>query len=332
MMMRPSRWSSRLPLHLLIIVFLSSPFLSIPNEAGAEKSAADIQYAQEMILKGQSLLKKKQYRAAISYFERSQARVPEVNNLFMIGAIYTKLKDCPQALNYWSEAQKLCGRCALSEKLDTAIIKHTSPCSVDISVQSLPRAQVNIDGKFLGDTPYLGRVLHGSHQVTLSSVGHQPQVIRVQATSNRPVNIDITLAPQGTLLGVNPEKSKPAFTPPSPPPSVNYASPSTIVSSNAGMPAEAWLAAEEAADKQRGSSKVFKQTFMITGLVLGMSSIGLYGYTRYKHASLVESAKTNFQANPALANEASNAASLQFTSGVLLSLSALSLATSLLVF
>ena len=105
----------------------------------------DIQYAQDMIQKGQVLLKKKQYRKAISYFKRSHARVPDTKNLFTLGAIYSKLDDCPQALTYWSEAQNMCGRCSLASKLDQVIMKHTQTCSSEISIQSLPRAIVSIE-------------------------------------------------------------------------------------------------------------------------------------------------------------------------------------------
>ena len=166
-------------------------------------SRSDIQYAQEMIQKGRSLLKNKNYRTAISYFERSQARVPEVNNLFTIGAIYTKLRDCPQALKYWEAAQLMCGRCALSAKLERAILKHTDSCSTELSVQSIPRAQVLIDGERVGITPHLGRILHGTHMIQLIANGYKSESIRIQADQGRAVNVDLTLHMIGSLAGTS---------------------------------------------------------------------------------------------------------------------------------
>ena len=310
-----------------ISIFLIVAILLNLGPVWAEQSTEDIRYAQDMILKGQSFLKKKRYRKAISYFKRSHARVPEVNNLFMIGALHTKLNECSQALKFWTEAQVMCGRCALSTKLDTAIIKHTSDCSVEISIQSLPRAQINIDGQVVGVTPYLARTLYGSHIVRLSAIGHKAHIVKARASRGRPISIDVTLVPEGSLLGV---KSKE--------PSDQTDTARQLLSqphvpqlaSNPGMPAEDWLAAEELAEYQRTQDKMLKKILTITGVVLGVGAIGLYSYTVHKHSMFRGRNPRTTEDKLALSEESRTAGEIQVASAVLAGLSVSTLMVPLL--
>ena len=308
------------------IMSYSSPYnLNLVHaRSKIETKEQKIKYAQEMIQKGQALLKKKRYREAIGFFQKSHDRVPDVKNLFTLGAIYSKLKLCPQALSYWNEAQIMCGRCSLATQLDQAILKHTQSCSSEVSVQSIPRAQLLIDGIKFGETPYTGRLLHGTHTILLQSRGYQTQSFRVQADANRPVNVDATLMPAGAQLGIQ-GTSVPKKTRPIP----NVARP--VINSNpSSVPADLWFKAEESASKRRQSNIKWKTSLMVTGIVGGGVALGLYAYSRNKYRVLDESLKQGSPQNKALYKESVTAKNLQITSVVLGVVSSLALSSSFL--
>ena len=90
----------------LFLALITVSLCSFPTQAKRrnkavqrrEQSSDAIKYAQDMIQEGQKRLKRKKYREAIPFFERSQRRVPDVKNLYTLGAIYKKLNNCPKAL------------------------------------------------------------------------------------------------------------------------------------------------------------------------------------------------------------------------------------------
>ena len=281
------------------------------NPRRLNQESDNIQQAQNMIQTGQSLLKQKKYRAAIPYFERSHTRVPDVKNLFTLGAIYSKLKQCPKALSYWTSAQVMCGRCGLSSQLDQAIMKHTRSCSTELSVQSLPRAKVIIDQQEVGETPYTGRLLHGTHTLILNTLGHLSHKVRIQADRDRPVNIDVVLTPEGRQLGVTNQKSPSPLKPPL------SQRPAVKPIAEQSVSAEAWLRAEEINKQSRAERRILKTTLISSGVVLGLSALGLYAYTTDRYRALKEKEKTTVMRDKNLYNQAQTADNVQTVSGVL---------------
>lgn len=286
-----------------------------------EQGSDAIRYAQEMIQEGQKLLKRRKYRQAIPFFERSQRRVPDVKNLYTLGAIYKKLKNCPKALDYWSLAQKNCDDCGLSTQIDQALLNHTKSCSIGVSIQSLPRALVLLDGERFGETPYTGRLLLGAHKLELRSQGHIPYVQYLQVNKGSAVTLDIVLKPVGQQLGLaqNTPKQNPAQKLRNP--SLNGSMPPAI---QEAVPAEEWFRAEEVANTQSKQSKI-QIIVASTGVAMGLSALGLYAYSLYEYNNLLEIKQNNALQNLSLANQADKADSMQTTSRFLAVLSAISL-------
>ena len=317
--------------HLIIHIGLLLLFLTLDMGMVAAKSTVldqqsdNIQAAQDMIQKGQRLLKQKKYRAAIKYFERSHTRVPDVKNLFTLGAIYSKLKQCPKALSYWTSAQIMCGRCGLSSQLDQAIMKHTKSCSTELSVQSLPRAKVIIDQQEVGETPYTGRLLHGTHTLVLSTLGHLNHQVRIQADRGRPVNIDVVMTPKGRQPRLSNQERLPSLQPPlsRPPPVKPIAKPS--------LPAEDWLRAEQINEQSRQGRRILKTVLLSSGVILGLSALGLYAYTTDRYRVLKDKTRTNYEQDEDLYKQAMTADTIQTTSGVLGVISLIAISSTLLI-
>lgn len=314
----------RLSNFMLVITFsmLFRPHLAEGKRNEIDHNPDHIKYAQDMIQKGQSLLKKKIYRAAIPYFKRSHDRIPDVKNLYTLGAIYSKLKQCPQALSYWLSAQVMCGRCGLSNQLDLAVRKHTESCSSEVSVQSLPRAKVVIDGQEVGDTPYTSRLLHGTHTLSLATVGYSKYQIRVQADRGRSVNVDVALKPQGRQRVSSPPQTPNMTTQPS---LIQMMRPPLQTS----IPADEWLKAEEAADQSRNKNKLLKNTLIGSGVILGLGSLGLFAYSLHKHGVLLDKKSSAMTKDNNLFQQAQQAEVMQMTSRVIGALGIISIASTL---
>ena len=292
-----------------------------------EQSGDAFRYAQEMIQEGRKRLKRKKYREAIPFFERSQRRVPDVKNLYTLGAIYKKLKNCPKALEYWTRAQADCDNCGLSMQIDQAILQHTKSCSTEISIQSLPRATVLLDGEMFGETPYAGHLLIGTHKLELRSQGHLPYVQRLQVNTNTAITLDVVLQPIGQSMGSSMGASKQGS------PQALFGQPvkpSMPTAVQQAVPAEERFKAEEIAKQSSKQSKL--QIAMASiGVVMGLSSLGLYAYSLYEYNRLVEIKQNNATKNLSLANQADQASSFQATSRFLAVLSGLSLGSLLLI-
>ena len=293
-----------------------------------EQGSSDaIRYAQEMLQEGQKRLKRKKYREAISFFERSQLRVPDVKNLYTLGAIYKKLKNCPKALEYWTQAQARCNDCGLSTQIDQAILQYTKSCSTEISIQSLPRATVLLDGQMSGETPYSGRLLIGTHKLELRSQGHIPYIQRLQVNQDTAITLDVVLQPVGQNLSRRMNHAK-------------QGSPQNLIEQpvksimppamQEAVPAEEWFKAEEVA-KHRSKPNKLKLLLASTGVVTGLSSLGLYAYSLYEYNKLLELKQNNGSKNLSLANQADNANSLQTTSRFFAVVSSLSLGSLLFI-
>ena len=311
----------------LILAVIAISLCSFPTQAKRRKKAVQsreqssdaIKYAQDMIQEGQKRLKRKKYREAIPFFERSQQRVPDVKNLYTLGAIYKKLNNCPKALDYWNQAQARCKECGLSVQIDQALLQHTKACSTKVSIQSLPRAIVLLDGERSGETPYTGRLLIGAHKLELRSQGHIPYVQRLQVKREIPMTLDIVLQPVGQQLGLptkslsNPEqdlRNRP----------LNTLKPSMQDS----VPAEEWFKAEKVA-KSRSKQTKLQIIMASTGVVMGLSALGLYAYSQSEYNKLQELKASNNSQNLLLADDADNGDLMQKNARFLAVLSAFSL-------
>lgn len=244
-------------------------------------STKDMNYAQSQLKKGQRLLRKRQYKAALPYFKRSHERVPDVKTVYTIGAIYKKLRRCPDAFAAWTEAERLCNTCALSQQITESLLKYTADCSGEVSIQSLPKAAIIIDGKPSGFTPFNGRLLLGSHYIELRAAAHHDIRRREVLAAGRSLQLDITMTPDGPQLGV----AEPVR--PIPSPHVPELSPP-----RATEPTTQWLSAEEVSRKPKGSgSRGLKIGMNALSAALLLTSIGLWTYSYTEKASILEEAE-----------------------------------------
>ncbi len=319
--------SMSLLLSLLLVSNHLMPTVYAQEISQADQSIDAIQYAQDMIQEGQKRLKKKQYREAIPFFERSQQRVPDVKNLYTLGAIYKKLSNCPKALDYWTQAQKDCQNCGLGAQIDQALLQHTKACSTEVSIQSLPRALVLIDGEKLGETPYSGRLLVGTHQLELRSQGHIPYVQRVQANRDQALTLDVVLKPVGQQLGLPMEPVQIKANQ-----NVRVQSfDETMSPPIQAVAADDWFRAEAQANATYSKHQKLRSVLFTTGVILGASALGLYSYSVYKYNVLLDLSKTNTNQDMSLANQANQAELMQNSSGVLMVLSGLTLGSLLFI-
>ena len=287
-------------------------------------SAADLKFAQEQIMKGQKLLRAKKYREALPYFQRSQSRVPDVKTLYTLGAIHTKLKSCISAFEYWRDAQKLCGGCDFQDRISSSILRHTDECAGEISLQSLPRAEVLIDGQAVGFTPFNQRLLLGSHYLELQATGHIPLRQRIELIRGRPFLLDITLEPDGPQLGV----SSPPFT------STESQQPDETFRPDRPLEPPQWLSPEEVTQADSSQTSYLKITLYVTSAVMAVTALGLYGYSSSKFQDLIEERDNLRMTNSPVVNsdlrtERDHTQTMYHASILLGSVSAVTLITSL---
>jgi hypothetical protein len=296
----------------------------------------NIQQAQNLQIKGRKLLKIKKFRGALACFEESHQRVPDLKNLVIIGAIHIKLNQCKGAFNAWRSALQMCAGCSNTQEIKSKISRYTRRCASAIELKSRPRAQVEIDGVFVGHTPYQGVLLVGKHRLTLNAVGYDPiRQIRV-VHPNKPLKIDIDLTPKGRLLGQQPIKNttstRRSSIQPQPQPTAAPSSrdqPRLIpMTSPAALTPTFQVDLNEHIRVDPYVS--LRRGLWITSGLLGLGAGATYYYSlsEYKELSTL-SALRSVAPNPELRQRANRAEMFHTTSGVMLALSAASLVVNL---
>ena len=327
-------------------IYVSSYKLSLLSQVYAKSrtSAEEIQYAQNLQIKGRRLLKRKKYREALKSFQESHRQVPDIKNLVIIGAIHVKLDQCQGAFNAWQSALKMCAGCQRTQEIKTKISKYTTQCSSTVEVNSRPRAHVNIDGIFVGKTPYRGRLLVGKHQLKISAVGYDPIHRVSEVQPYQPIKIDVDLIPAGQLLGQSPYPS-PKVTPTLKPiqqalPPQNHPQ-SQLNRSNRVHRSKPILTMISPAiitptyqndlndQVQIDPHMSLRRGLWLTTVILGIGAGGAYYYSSSEHKDLTTlSTRPSVGPNPELHQRANRAKMFQTTSGVMFALSATSLITS----
>jgi hypothetical protein len=135
-------------------------------------STHQLEQAQQALLSGQLLLRKKNYRQALKAFKRSYDFAPDIKVLMTIGAIYKKLDQCSDGYNIWLKAYSLCNQCDLKDLINKQWRSSTYNCSRAVSLKSIPNASIRMNGKMIGRTPMSIPLLFGSHYLEVSSRAH----------------------------------------------------------------------------------------------------------------------------------------------------------------
>ena len=170
---------------------------SQPTSQGSEVSMA-MRVAREQIIKGELLQQQGRYTEAIEAFKHAQRLHPDLLNLITIATLYDELADCASAYEAWMDVVTACTKgCEFQREARARFLEKTAPCTSTLSLSSLPSAEVTIDGREVGATPLKLPVLHGSHTLTLSAIGHalyREHLVTDESSAHRV--IDITLKPQ----------------------------------------------------------------------------------------------------------------------------------------
>lgn len=296
--------------------------------ASAESSNfSEVQEAQNLMIEGRKMLAQSKFRRALDLFKRAHRLVPDVKTAVIIGAIYVKLDRCVDAFKSWQDGLKLCGACGKAEEIRDKLHRYTSQCASSIRVESTPRAQVAINQKFVGDTPYQGMILRGKHEIQVSALGYQTRrVIRI-AKPPQPLSERLDLSPEGRLLGAprGQQLLPPPPLPPPPPPSLTIMNPTAVTPSFQEDPQGNQLHGNL---ELKARNRRIRNGLWISSLALGLGAGGITIWTESEFKALQKRSKSNSMAKDDLYTRSTKAGGWQTTARVMGVFSGVALITS----
>lgn|GEM_PF-2954830 len=175
--------------------------------------------AQEHIIQAQRALDRGDLTAALASFQRAQQLAPDVKNLISIADLHQRRGDCPSAYAAWTVALRECADCKYKDMIFGRFVEGTRPCTLPLTITSMPSAQVRLDGVELWRTPVQIPALHGTHTVELSELGYVSVAQRVLVDpSQERADLDVILYLVSSAQGARLSAPAVDWTPPPSPP------------------------------------------------------------------------------------------------------------------
>jgi tetratricopeptide (TPR) repeat protein len=208
----------------LVVAVAAAPAI-VPAEA-----ASDLAEARARFERGSELYERGRYRDAIAEFEAAYRLRPHGTIHYNVAQCREKLGEWPQALrsyhDYLRELPKAEDREQVRKSMRRIEDRLASAGVQALLVSSEPRgAEVGVDGRPRGKTPFVIALPPGSYAVTLALPGHATAARQVDLSLEAYAVVDVTLrpAPAGATAATAaagtafaPAAAQPALAPPAP--------------------------------------------------------------------------------------------------------------------
>jgi len=154
---------------LSVLALLSSHVWANPKEAQVER-------AQDLVLKARQSASKGEYKESIRLFEEANDVISTPDNIFAIASIYERIEgSCQQAVSSWQRFLRACQGCSLLERGRRRAEILNAQCRVKLTIDSKPvGAKVTFDGELKGNTPLNVQTFAGQHRFSLELKGYHP--------------------------------------------------------------------------------------------------------------------------------------------------------------
>jgi tetratricopeptide (TPR) repeat protein len=185
---------------LLHVSLLTGALFAWPVVAAAQAQRSDPRSdAKALYGQGADAYKAGRYGRAIELFLAADALSPSAPLSFNVARAYEKLGDPAKALRYYRDYVR---RAAPSPQVTEA---RTTIAALEaglmrrglqqVTVRSEPNADVSIDGRALGSTPWTGELAPGEHRLVLTRPGFVASERTFELPAARALDLDLRLEP-----------------------------------------------------------------------------------------------------------------------------------------
>ncbi|HEY6726171.1 MAG TPA: PEGA domain-containing protein [Polyangiaceae bacterium] len=182
-------------LFLTIAILLgAAPGLATPETTATLQARAETHYEQ-----GVQAYRAQRYRTAIEHFLAADNIVPSPALSYNVARAYERLDEAPRALEYYRTYLRR-GADPKNEAEVRARVREISTLLARRGVQQItvrsdpPEANVVIDGRTRGTTPWTGELELGRHRVVVAH-GSVERQLDVALVAERALDLDVSLAP-----------------------------------------------------------------------------------------------------------------------------------------
>jgi tetratricopeptide (TPR) repeat protein len=147
---------------------------------------------------GARAYRKANYKKAVELFRKAYDTDPRPELVYNIGQAYERLRDVPDALSSLREYLRLSPATADRQHVEAAIHDLETELSAtgvqQVTIASRPTgAEVEIDGRSAGETPWTGELKPGRHRAVLRLAGHADTRRDFLLNGDRAIDIDVAL-------------------------------------------------------------------------------------------------------------------------------------------
>lgn len=175
-------------------------FLIACSFAGAAPAAEAV--AKQLFQRGEEAYKEGRYAEAVELFLRAYEEDPHPALVYNVGQAYEKSGDVPNALRSYRSYLRLAPQ-AEDRGVVELRVKHLEERLRERGVQQVTvisdpaGADVDVNGRRVGTTPWTGELKPGSHTVVVTKEGFRRFQKSLVLTPDRAVDVDVALAPDG---------------------------------------------------------------------------------------------------------------------------------------
>lgn len=192
---------------MIAILLGTAQLLAAPETTSTLQARAEVHYEQ-----GVQAYREQRYRTAIEHFLAADNIVPSPALSYNVARAYERLDEAPRALEYYRTYLRR-GADPKNEAEVRARVREISSLLGRRGVQQItvrsdpPGANVAIDGRARGTTPWTGELELGRHRVVVDHGSVQRQ-LDVELVAEQALDLDVALAPgAGQTQGAAPAAS-----------------------------------------------------------------------------------------------------------------------------
>ena len=189
-----------------------------PQAHAAESAAAKpLERARARYREGVAAYQDGRFRDAIDLFLEADHLAPSAALSFNIGAAYEKLGEPAAALRWYHDYLRRAPEATDRARVEALISGFEHDLETNgvqqLTVSSTPEeAELSVDGRAVGTTPWTGEIAPGSHVLSWTLAGRASESRTIDLPSDHAIDVAVELQPQ--------EESEPSATPsPGPAPS-----------------------------------------------------------------------------------------------------------------
>ncbi len=227
-------------MRLASLSILLVPLLLVASPARADSDAVD--QAKQRFAAGAQAYREARYKDAIDLFLQANGLDPHPDLVYNIGQAYEKLGDVAAALRSYREYLRLSpgatDRATVEASIKNLEARLRERGVQQVSIFSTPAgAELTVDQKAVGRTPWTGEITPGRHMAILRATGYPDMAKEFVLAGDRAMDVDVALSltASGSAAFVAP----PPAPAPAPPPVVvatgRHVGPWSFVALGAGV-------------------------------------------------------------------------------------------------